>query len=155
LTNSENNHADSLANLRAAKKFQFRREISIEHITNPSVLQPTGEVLRLDTSPGWRDPIIAYVKDGILSDDRVEVQKLQHLATRYTLLGDVLYKKSHSELHSDPYLRCLGPDKARKVMQEIHDGDCGNHVGGRSLAHKVINQGYTFGPRCSTTPRVM
>jgi len=28
------------------------------------------------------------------------------------------------------------------VIKEIHDGDCGNHSGGRSLAHKVINQGY-------------
>jgi len=27
-------------------------------------------------------------------------------------------------------------------MREIHDGDCGNHAGGCSLAHKVINQGY-------------
>jgi len=27
-------------------------------------------------------------------------------------------------------------------MQKIHDGDCGNHLGGRFLAHKVINQGY-------------
>jgi len=27
-------------------------------------------------------------------------------------------------------------------MQEIHDGDFGNHVGRRSLAHKVIKQGY-------------
>jgi len=27
-------------------------------------------------------------------------------------------------------------------MQEIHDGHCGNHSGGRSLTHKVINQGY-------------
>ena len=27
-------------------------------------------------------------------------------------------------------------------MQEICDGDCGNHMGGCSLTHKVINQGY-------------
>jgi len=41
-----------------------------------------------------------------------------------------------------PYLRCPSPEEARKVMQEIHDGDCGNHAGGCSLAHKVINQRY-------------
>ena len=27
-------------------------------------------------------------------------------------------------------------------MWAIHDDDCGNHAGGRSLAHKAINQGY-------------
>ena len=61
------------------------------------------------------------------------------MATRYELLEDILYKKSYSNLYTDPYLRCLGPEEARKVMQKIHDGDCGNHARGRSLAHKVIN----------------
>ncbi|XP_059664238.1 uncharacterized protein LOC132310012 [Cornus florida] len=28
------------------------------------------------------------------------------------------------------------------VNQQIHDGDCDNHSGGRSLAHKVLTQGY-------------
>jgi len=93
--------------------------------------------LRLDTSSGWRDPIISYLKSGTLSDDKAEAQKLQHLATRYTFLGDLLYKKFYSKLHSDPYLRCLGPEEAERVMQEIHDGDFGNHEGDRS--HKDIN----------------
>jgi len=55
---------------------------------------------------------------------------------------DILYKKSYSSLHPDPYLRCLGPEEARKVMQKIHDGYCGNHKRDHSLAHKVINQRY-------------
>jgi len=61
---------------------------------------------------------------------------------RYTFLGDLPYKKSYSKLHCKPYLRYLGPDEAKKVMQEIHDDDCGNHAGDRSFTHKVINQGY-------------
>jgi len=97
------------------------------------------EVLRLDISSGWRDSIIAYLKDGTIPDDRAEAQKLLYLAARYMLLGDVLYKKSYSKLHVDPYLRCLGPDEAQRVMQEIHGGEYRNHLGGRSLAHKVIN----------------
>ena len=140
--------------LRSSHQFQFRREIPVEHITNPSGQQPIGEVLRLDTSLGWRNPIIAYLKDGTLLDDRVEARKLQHMATRYVLLEDILYKKSYTNLHPDPYLRCLSPKEARKVMQEIYKGDCGNPTVERSLAHKVINLG-TTGPRCSTMPRIM
>ena len=49
---SANNYTDSLANVEAAVEFQFRWEIPIKHITNPSVQQPTGEVLRFDTLPG-------------------------------------------------------------------------------------------------------
>ena len=114
---SANNHVESLANLGAATKFQFRREIPVEHIINSSIQQLTGEVLCLDTSPGW-SPIIAYLKDGTLPDDIIEARKLQHLATRYILLGDMLYKKSYSNPHSDPYLRCLSPEEAQRVMQE-------------------------------------
>jgi len=77
---SENNHTDSLANLGTATEFQLIREIPVEHIANPSVQRPSGEVLRLNTSSRWRDPI-AHLKDGTLPDDRVEAQKLMHLTT--------------------------------------------------------------------------
>jgi len=109
-------------------------------------------LLRLNSSPGWRDPIIAYLKDGELPDNRAEAQKLWHLAIRYTFLRDVLYKKSYSKLTFRPYLRSLGPDEAKKVMHEIHDDNCGNHAGGHFLTHKAINQGY-YWPRCSKMPR--
>ena len=59
-----------------------------------------------------------------------------HLTTRYVLLEDILYKKSYSKLYVDPYLRCLRPDETQRVMQKIHDSDCGNHSEGCSLAHK-------------------
>jgi len=106
------------------------------------IQQPIGEILRLDATSGWRDPIIAYLKGETLPDNKVVARKLQHLVTRYTLHGDVLFKKSYFRLLFDPYLRCLGPEEARKVMQGIHNDDCGDHLEGRSLAHKVINQGY-------------
>ena len=35
-------------------------------------------------------------------------------------MGNVLYKKSYSKFHSYPYLRCLEPNEAEMVMQEIH-----------------------------------
>ena len=88
----------------------------------------------------------------VLLDDRAEAQKVQHLAARYTLLGDVLYKKSYFKLHFDPYLSGLRPDEVKKVMQEIYDVNCGNHASGPSLAHKAINQGPTS-LRCSKAPK--
>ncbi|KAL0382017.1 UNVERIFIED_CONTAM: hypothetical protein Scaly_0489000 [Sesamum calycinum] len=35
-----------------------------------------------------------------------------------------------------------GPRKAEYVLKEIHEGSCGNHSGGRSLAGKILRQGY-------------
>jgi len=72
-----------------------------------------------------------------MSDDKAaEAQKLQHMVTRYIPPRDVLYKKLYSKLH---YISCLRSNEAKMVMQEIHDNECGNHAGGRSLTYKAIN----------------
>ena len=113
VSRSENNHTDSLANLGSAVEYQFRQEIPIEYIMKPSI-QRSGEVLCLDTYPGWRDPTIAYLKDGVLPSDKTEAQKLQQMAAWYMLLRDVLYIKSYSKLHSDPYLRFSDRKKPRR-----------------------------------------
>jgi len=72
VSRSESNHADFLANLASATEFQFWRKIHIEHIPTPSIQHPDREVLRLEISPGWRDPIIPYLKDWTLPGDRDE-----------------------------------------------------------------------------------
>ena len=104
VSRSENSRADSLA-IASIVDFQFRREIPVEYIPKPSIHKSDEEVLHLDTSPGWRAPIVSYLKNGTLSDNKAEAQMLQHLVTRYILLGDILYKKFYSKLYSDPYLR--------------------------------------------------
>ncbi|XP_024017090.1 uncharacterized protein LOC112090316 [Morus notabilis] len=44
--------------------------------------------------------------------------------------------------YSTPLLRCLGTGEATRVLSEVHDGICGNHAGGQSLAYKILRQGY-------------
>lgn len=39
-------------------------------------------------------------------------------------------------------LRSLDEGEAKKVLSEVHDGICGNHIGGQSLAYKVLRWGY-------------
>ena len=102
---SENNHADSLANLGVATEFQFRQKIPVEHIANPSVQQPIGEVLRLDIPHRVEGPHHCLSENRALPDNRAEARKLQHLATMWPFLGDILFKKSCFRLQSDPCLR--------------------------------------------------
>ena len=64
-----------------------------------------------------------------MSTDRTLAHKLKKLADRYFLQNDILFKKVFS---GDP-LRCLGPKEARKVVREVHSGDCGSHPGKRRL----------------------
>ncbi|GKV46240.1 hypothetical protein SLEP1_g53239 [Rubroshorea leprosula] len=64
--------------------------------------------------------------------------RLRKKASRYTLVDGVLYKRSFSL----PLLRCLNPYKAKYILWEVHEGVCGSHAGTRTLAHKVLRQGY-------------
>ncbi|KAK1580997.1 hypothetical protein Q3G72_002138 [Acer saccharum] len=38
--------------------------------------------------------------------------------------------------------RCVGPEEAEGILRSIHGGNCGNHTGGVSLAHKTLRQGF-------------
>ncbi|KAK3008565.1 hypothetical protein RJ639_013962 [Escallonia herrerae] len=60
------------------------------------------------------------------------------LRFRYALVEGTLYKKSFSL----PYLRCLRPSESLYALQEVHEGICGQHLGGRTLAQKILRQGY-------------
>ena len=82
--------------------------------------------------------MISYLKNGMLPDGKDTTRKLKVQALRFVLIKDVLYKKGFSY----PYMRCLIPDEAKYVMREIHEGICGNHLGARSLVHKLVRAGY-------------
>lgn len=57
---------------------------------------------------------------------------------RYTLIDGVLYQWGYTL----QLLYCLNADEADYVLKEIHERVCGNHSGVRSLAFKVLKQGY-------------
>ena len=41
-----------------------------------------------------------------------------------------------------PLLKWVTLAEAKYIMREIHEGTCGNHIGGQSLAFKALRQGY-------------
>ncbi|KAL5573453.1 hypothetical protein UlMin_023050 [Ulmus minor] len=59
-------------------------------------------------------------------------------AARFAIVEGILFKKSFSR----PLLRCVSKSEANEVLSAIHSGLCGNHSGGRSLAHKAITVGF-------------
>uniref|UniRef100_A0A2N9GHZ5 RNA-directed DNA polymerase n=1 Tax=Fagus sylvatica TaxID=28930 RepID=A0A2N9GHZ5_FAGSY len=118
-----NGHADALAGLASAVAPELRRIISVA----------------VDQSPSWMSPILAYLKDDILPTDRKEADRIRRIAPRYWVSKEGnLYRRSFT----GPYLRCVHPDTVQNLLWEIHEGVCGGHTGGRSLAHRAIGQGY-------------
>jgi hypothetical protein len=39
-------------------------------------------------------------------------------------------------------MRCVPRDQGRQLLQEIHTGTCGHHVGPRTLVGKAFRQGF-------------
>ena len=88
--------------------------------------------------PSWMDPIIIYLLHRDFPENKNEARNLQIRATRYALIGNHLYRKSFI----GPYLRCLILEDARRLLEDIHEGVCGNHSGGQNLTHKALTTSY-------------
>jgi len=83
-------------------------------------------------------PYRRYLADGILPAEPEEGKKIKRNAARYTLVDGVLFR--HGFTH--PILTCVSDDECIRIMAELHEGICGSHVGGRSLASKVVRAGF-------------
>ena len=83
-------------------------------------------------------PLVRYLEDDILPEDRNESRKIKKKAARYCLSQGKLYHRSFS----GPYLRCVTPREATKILVELHEGDYGSHSSGRSLVLRAKRSGY-------------
>ncbi|XP_038687612.1 uncharacterized protein LOC119987002 [Tripterygium wilfordii] len=136
----QNDHADALATLASADQLGVKRVIQVQVLERPSIDEMPEEIrCAEEQAPSWMDPIIAYLKDGILPEDKKEARKLAVKAARFWLSPDQkLYKKSFS----GPYLLCVHPARVEDLLFEIHEGSCGAHAAGRTLAFRAITQGF-------------
>ena len=92
------------------------------------------------------NPIVLFLREDILPEDKLEVDKVWRKAPRFWLSED---QKFYKRSFSGPYLLCIHPEaleilpEALEILlEELHEGICGSHIGGKSLSHRVITQGY-------------
>ena len=130
IPSEENSKADELSRVDFNDP-KATKGILIETLNRPSTA--TEKEVMIIEAPDWRSPIIEYLKSPAIATES-EAAKLRIRTARYILIDDVLYKKSFNL----PYLRCLGPEEAQYALREIHEGICGQHMGGRSLSYKAL-----------------
>ncbi|PKI58275.1 hypothetical protein CRG98_021357 [Punica granatum] len=63
---------------------------------------------------------------------------LKRLAIHYFLSGEILYRRSFDST----LLRCIDEQESRRLMEEVHGGNCGPHMNGLMLAKKIMRLGY-------------
>ena len=88
--------------------------------------------------PSWMTPIVEYLSHGTQPENQAEAIKVKAQVARYSIIEGMLYRRSFSE----PYLRCLPRRKAEKIIEQVHQGVCGTHIGRRTLCHRIITQSF-------------
>ena len=134
-----NSHVDILTKLATTLESDIQRTVCIEILNQPSFHSQEEFVCSISNQPSWMDPILNYLKDNKLPEDKKETKMIKCKALKYWVSKEgLLYRRSFT----GPYLLCVYPEMVKNFLFEIHEGICGSHTGGRSLAHRAIYQGY-------------
>ena len=129
----DNMEAGVLAKMTSANEM-MSDQIKIQYILSIDI----PEVHHIDGVSNWTTPIVSYLKDRLLPEDKEEARKLKVRATRFVLMDKVLYKRCFSQ----PYLRCLNPDESLYVLRDVYEGAYGNLSGAGSLVYKMAQARY-------------
>ncbi|XP_012448786.2 uncharacterized protein LOC105771965 [Gossypium raimondii] len=127
LPRDENQMADALASLASmiqVNKLEVMNPIQMiiyETLAHCNSIEEEGK----DDHP-WYQNILQYVKNREYPDQATETDKrtLRRIAIEYVLDGDVLYKRGKDQV----LLRCVDAVKAKKIIEEVHEGICGTHA---------------------------
>nr|POF02826.1 transposon ty3-g gag-pol polyprotein [Quercus suber] len=133
---SQNVTADKVSKIASSDEGAVEEGLMMEVQKNPSIEEvPT---FAIQSAKSWMTPIVSFLQDGHLPQNKEEARKIKKRATRFIILNDALYKRGFSM----PYLRCVDEKEATYILKEIHEGVCGDHAGPRSLTGKIIRTGY-------------
>ena len=125
---------DALEKLAIASQEDLNKLTPVEHLSEPSVDLNNEEISPIMSKPSWMDPIWDYLMEGLLQNDPKEASKLRSRSARFTIHRGTLYKRGFFT----SILKCIAREDANYVLREVHEGVCGNHIGARALAGKVL-----------------
>ncbi|XP_064950502.1 uncharacterized protein LOC135604780 [Musa acuminata AAA Group] len=130
----QNDRADTLAKL--ASRSGPEGEPDVEELPTRSITAVA--VATAGPSITWVQEMLQFKFHRTLPEDEAAAQRLRRTQAWYCEICRRLYRRSYS----CPLMHCLEPEEAQSVLTEVHDGIYGEHKGGRTLAFKVLRQGY-------------
>ena len=124
----QNSHVDSLAMLATSLGLSLPWVVIIEDMDSSSLTRVSLIwVYSLHVGLSWMDPIVTFLKQELLPEDKCEAEKVRRNSPRYWLSKEQkLYKRSYS----GPYLLCVHPEVVEPLLEELHDGICGESYRG-------------------------
>ncbi|GKB90013.1 reverse transcriptase domain-containing protein [Tanacetum coccineum] len=137
---SKNKKADALSKIASTIFVHLSKQILVEVLKEKSIHEKEVATVVEEEGPTWMTPIVEYLRDGTLPDDKKEASKLRIKARQYKLVGGILYRRSFLT----PWLRCVGPLQVDYVIIEIHEGSYSMHAGPRSVVAKAMRLGHAM-----------
>ena len=121
---SENRQADALSKLTNSPQDGYLKsihwKISIEWTIN------TKGLVWIDRSEIWIEPLMSHLHEKTLPQDPKEANRIKKRSKWFLLYEMLIYKKSF--FHS--LLRCTASQEGKRILIEIHEGECGSHIRG-------------------------
>nr|XP_051222157.1 uncharacterized protein LOC127340450 [Lolium perenne] len=145
----KNEEADALARL-GSRRLPPPPGVFLDIITHSSVRaprevdiaeQPTPDsvlVAVVSDAAGWTEPYMNYLERQVLPTDEAEARMIMRRCKSFTIINNELYKRSISSV----FQRCVTSEEGRKILRDIHAGDCGHHAGARSIVAKALRHGF-------------
>ncbi|GJZ63188.1 reverse transcriptase domain-containing protein, partial [Tanacetum coccineum] len=134
----QNKKADALSKLVSMTISHLANEVLVEVLDERSIARREVTNIIKEEGVNWMLSIWEYLLFGLLPKDPQRTRKLRIKAPQYRVIDGNLYRKSYLS----PWLRCVGPIQAKSIIQEVHQGSCGMHVGSRSVVSKIMKLGY-------------
>ena len=97
-------------------------------------------VAALHVTPDWVLPYLTYLARGELPSDEVLAHQIVRRSKSMVIINGELYKRSTSGV----FQRCVSSEEGCIILNDIHSGDCGHHVGSRSLVSKAFRHGFFY-----------
>ena len=86
VSKSGNTHADSLATLATSSAQPLPRVILVKDLYRPSMVRTKlVHVHSVRARPSWMDPLVLFLKDDILPEEKSEADKIRRKASRFWL----------------------------------------------------------------------
>ncbi|KAK8945084.1 hypothetical protein KSP39_PZI007855 [Platanthera zijinensis] len=127
---TENEEADVLA------KYGLSSGGTTSELFRPAVDEEG--LMQIDQCPSWMDPFILYLSTGNLHQSVKDKKRFRLKAAHYYLISDILYRKTFLSTMA----RCVSESEVPTILREVHSGECGSHLGARTLERRILRQGY-------------
>ncbi|GKA11737.1 reverse transcriptase domain-containing protein [Tanacetum coccineum] len=115
---SKNKKADALSKIASTSFVHLSKQVLVEILKEKSIQEKEVAAVVEEEGPTWMTPILEYLKDGTLPDDRKKASKLRIKSRQYELWEGILYRRSFLK----PWLSM--------------------HTGPRSVVAKAMRSGY-------------